>query len=111
MGLEESLQGRKGGVDIWVRGGLDVDRAWELRGAFGDEGEFEKFYFFFFVERSRGRGSVVLGLRLWLWLWLREVAKEEGGGFGVVCAAERGGDGGVWAVVEEESVGVLVEWT
>lgn len=108
MGLEEGLQGRKRGVDIWVRGGLDVDGAWELRGAFGDEREFEKFYFFFFVERSRGRGSVVLGLGL----WLREVAEEEGGGFGVVCAAERGGDGGVWAVVvvEEERVGVVVEW-
>ena len=96
-------------MDIWVRWGLDVDGAWELRGAFGDEREFEKFDFFFFVERSRGRGSVVLGLRLWL--WLREVTEEEGCGFGVVCAAERGGDGRVWAVVEKERVGLLVEWT
>jgi hypothetical protein len=51
-------------------------------------------------------------------LRLREVAKEEGGGFGIVCAADgllggtgRGGDGGVWAVEEKKRVRVMVEWT
>ena len=102
-------------MDIGVAWGLDVDGAWELTGAFGDEREFEKLHFFFVVEnRGMGRSRVVL----WLWLRLREVAKEEGGGFGIVCAADgllggtgRGGDGGVWAVEEKKRVRVMVEWT
>ncbi len=50
-------------MDIGVAWGLDVDGAWELTGAFGDEREFEKLHFFFVVEnRGMGRSRVVLWL-------------------------------------------------
>lgn len=56
-GSEKGLQRRERRGDVEVGRGLSIDRARELWGSFGDEGELKELGFFLWWDSGKSRGG------------------------------------------------------